>query len=43
MLAATFAMAPHYRFRSTGGYETHGAAEAAALELIAHPMEPNVL
>lgn len=41
MLAATFAMAPHYRFRLTGGYEAHSAAQAASLELIAHAAEHN--
>jgi hypothetical protein len=39
MLAATFAMAPHYRLRLTGGYEAHSAAQAASLELIAHAAE----
>jgi hypothetical protein len=36
MLAATFAMTPHHRFRLTGGYEAHGAAQAPSLELVAH-------
>jgi len=39
MLAATFAMAPRYGLRLTGGYEAHGAAQAASLELIAHGTE----
>jgi hypothetical protein len=39
MFPATFAMAPHYRFRLTGGHEAHGAAKAASLELIAHTAE----
>ena len=41
MLAATFAMAPHYRFRLTRGQEAHGATQAAAFELIAHTAELN--
>ena len=30
MLPATFAMAPRYRFRLSGGHEAYGAAEATA-------------
>src|ERR1700760_5135017 len=30
MLAAAFAVAPHHRFRLTGGHEAYGAAQAAA-------------
>ena len=41
MLAATFAMAPHYRIRLTRGQEAHGATQAAAFELIAHTAELN--
>ena len=41
MLAATFAMAPRYRFRLTGGHETRRAAQATSLELIAHAAELN--
>jgi hypothetical protein len=36
MLPATFAVAPRYRFRLSGGHEAYGAAQAAAFELIAH-------
>jgi len=32
-------MAPRHRFRLTGGHEAHGAAQAAAFELIAHAAE----
>jgi hypothetical protein len=39
MLPATFAMAPRHRFRLTGGHVAHGAAQAAAFELIAHAAE----
>ena len=39
MLPATFAMAPHHRFRLAGGHEAYGAAQAAAFELIAHAAE----
>jgi hypothetical protein len=39
MLAATFAMAPHHRFRLTSGDEAHGAAQAASVKLIAHATE----
>jgi len=42
MLAATFAVAPHHRFRLTGRHEAYGAAEAASLESIAHAAELNV-
>ena len=39
MLAATLAVAPHHRFRLTGGHEAYGAAQTAAFELIAHAPE----
>jgi hypothetical protein len=39
MLAATFAVAPHHRFRLTRGHEAYGATQAAAFELIAHAAE----
>jgi hypothetical protein len=32
-------MAPHHRFRSTGGDEAYGAAQAAAFALIAQAAE----
>ena len=39
MLPTTFLMAPHYRFRLSGGHEAYGAAEATAFELIAHDVK----
>jgi hypothetical protein len=39
MLPATFAMAPRYRFRSSGGHEAYGAAQATAFKLIVHDAE----
>src|SRR6266403_928799 len=39
MLPATFAMAPRYRFRLSGGHEAYRAAEATAFELITHDVE----
>jgi transposase len=39
MLPATFAMAPRYRFRLSGGHKANGAAQATAFKLIAHDAE----
>jgi hypothetical protein len=36
MLPATFAVAPRYRFRLSGGHEAYGAAQATAFKLTAH-------
>src|SRR5260370_1809557 len=36
MLPTTFAMAPRYRFRLSGGQEAYGAAQATAFKLTAH-------
>jgi hypothetical protein len=39
MLPTTFAMAPRYRFRLSGGHEAYRAAEATTFELITHDVE----